>query len=234
VRWRPPLARCLRAAAVLAAGAVLAASPGARAADRGPSLEIAPFAGLFWSTQVQARGGTIATGAAADVGATLGIGLAPETGPGPERTGQIELLYAYAQPRTTFQSTSAAIPGIAPFTIRYQYFQAGGVAGFPQDGFEPFASAGVGAVWLSPSGVNFSDGTPLQVGDTWLFAASLGGGVKWFFSRTLGLRFAARFYFPIFFQSAAFLSGPGGAALTVNAGVPLVQGDLTVGLIIAP
>jgi hypothetical protein len=39
---------------------------------------------------------------------------------------------------------------------------------------------------------------------------------------------------PVFFTSGTFLSGPNGASLKVNAGVPLVQGDLSLGLVIAP
>jgi hypothetical protein len=197
-------------------------------------VEIAPFGGLLWSTQVQTRGGPITTGLAADVGATLGFRVPGEGGPGPERTGQIELLYLYGQPGASFRPATPTAPTLAPFTIRYQYFQVGGLAGFPQEGYEPFVSASVGALWVSPSGVALADGSPLQVGDGWAFAATLGGGVKWYLSRVLGLRLGARFLFPIFFQSAAFFSGPGGASLVVNAGVPQVQGDLTLALIIGP
>jgi hypothetical protein len=39
---------------------------------------------------------------------------------------------------------------------------------------------------------------------------------------------------PVYFNSGTFLSGPNGAVLQVNAGVPLVQGDLSLGLVIAP
>jgi hypothetical protein len=228
----PRRPRARRLGLVVLAVAAMAAPRGARA--DGPALEITPFGGLFWSSRVKTGGGVLSSGATPDLGATLGFRLPPETGPGPERTGQIELLYAYAQPRTTLEPSSAAVPALQPFTLRYQYLLAGGLAGFPQEGYEPFASAAVGVVWISPSGVTLSDGSTVPVGDTWLFAASLGGGVKWVFSRALGLRVAARLYFPVFFSSATFLSGPGGAALTVSGGVPLVQGDLTVGLMIFP
>ncbi len=226
-------AACRLAVALLAAS-VLVRPAGSRAAEGGSPVEIAPYAGLLWSTQVQTRAGPISTSLAADLGATLGFRLDPDRGPGPERTGQIELLYVFAEPAATIRPTSASAPALAPFHVRYQYFQAGGLAGFPQDGFEPFASASVGAAWLSATGVTLADGTPVEVGDTWAFAVTLGGGVRWFLSGALGLRFGARLMLPIFFQSAAFFSGPMGASLVVSSGVPQVQGDFTVALIIAP
>jgi hypothetical protein len=223
-----------RLAVALLAAAILLGPAGGRAAEGGAAVEIAPYAGLLWSTQVQTRAGPISTSLAADLGATLGFRLEPDRGPGPERTGQVELLYVFAEPAATFRPTSASAPALAPFHVRYQYFQVGGLAGFPQEGFEPFASASVGAAWLSATGVTLADGTPVEVGDTWAFAVTLGGGVRWFLSSALGLRLGARLMLPIFFQSAAFFSGPMGASLVVSSGVPQVQGDFTLALIIAP
>jgi hypothetical protein len=197
-------------------------------------VEIAPFAGFLWSTTIQTRSGSIATGVAADVGATLGFRLEPERGPGPMRTGQLELLYVYGQPSASFRPSVAGAMTLSPFTIRYQYLQAGGLAGFPEEGYEPFVSASVGALWVSPSGVTGPDGSPAQVGDGWAFAATLGGGVKWYLSRAVGLRLGARLMMPIFLQSAAFFSGPGGADLVVSAGIPQLQGDFTLALIVGP
>jgi hypothetical protein len=74
----------------------------------------------------------------------------------------------------------------------------------------------------------------IQPQDTWIFAFNLGGGVKWWISEAIGLRFQARFLMPVFFNSGTFISGPYGASLRVNAGIPIVQGDLTLGLAISP
>jgi hypothetical protein len=219
---------------MVAAAALLAGAATGRAAEGGAPVEIAPYAGFLWGTTIQTQAGPISTSVAADVGATLGFRLEPDRGPGPERTGQLELLYVYGQPAASFQPSLAGAPTLSRFSIRYQYFQAGGLAGFPQEGYEPFVSASLGALWISPCGVTAADGSPVQVGDGWAFAATLGGGVKWYLSQAVGLRLGARLMVPVFFQSAAFFSGPGGAALVVSAGIPQVQGDFTLGLILGP
>ena len=64
----------------------------------------------------------------------------------------------------------------------------------------------------------------IQPQDTWLFAFNLGGGVKWWLSEAIGLRFQARFLMPVFFNSGTFLSGPDGASLRVNAASPSSRG----------
>jgi hypothetical protein len=88
--------------------------------------------------------------------------------------------------------------------------------------------------WFHPSDVQVSGGESIEPADSWLFAFNLGLGVKWFLSTAIGIRLEARAFMPVFFTSGTFLSGPGGASLKVNSGIPLVQGDLSLGLVIAP
>jgi len=190
------------------------------------NLEITPYVGLFWSTQVNTSNGSVVFDAAPDLGATLGIQV--------DGKSQIEILYAFARPQARFQSTSPFYASTPPFGVTTQYLQLGGLTTFQQGKVEPFLAGGLGMAWFHPSDVQVPGAASIQPADTWLFAFNLGLGVKWFLSDAIGLRLEARAFMPIYFNSGTFLSGPNGAELRVNAGVPLVQGDLSLGLVIAP
>jgi opacity protein-like surface antigen len=213
-------------AAVLLA---VAAGPAAaqRYGDPPPrDIEITPFGGLFWSTSVETANGSVVFGAAPDLGATLDFQV--------DDKSQIEILYAFARPQGRFNSTSPFYASSPLFGVTTQYLQLGGLTTFQQGNLEPFLAGGLGVAWFSPSDVQVGGAQSIQPADTWLFAFNLGLGVKWFPSTTIGLRLEARAFMPVFFTSGTFLSGPGGASLRVNAGVPLLQGDLSLGLVIAP
>jgi len=190
------------------------------------TLELTPWAGLFWSTGVNTASGTLAFDAAPDAGAVLGIQV--------DGKSQVEILYLFARPQARFTSASAFYASSPSFGVTTQYLQLGGLTTFDQGAIEPFLSGGLGLAWFSPSDVQVEGAVTLQPQDAWLFAFHLGGGVKWWLSEKIGLRFQARFLMPVLFSSGTFLSGPNGAALQVNAGIPILQGDVSLGLAISP
>jgi len=190
------------------------------------TLELTPWAGLFWSTGVNTASGTLAFDAAPDAGAVLGIQV--------DGKSQVEILYLFARPQARFTSASAVYASSPSFGVTTQYLQLGGLTTFDQGAIEPFLSGGLGLAWFSPSDVQVEGAVTLQPQDAWLFAFHMGGGVKWWLSEKIGLRFQARFLMPVLFSSGTFLSGPNGAALQVNAGIPILQGDVSLGLAISP
>jgi len=212
------------------AGVLLSVVAGPAVAQAYPEpprkLEITPFAGLFWSTEVNTSNGSVVFGPAADLGATLDFQV--------DGKSQVELLYAIARPQARFQSSNPFYASSPPFGVTTQYLQIGGLTTFQQGTVEPFLAGGLGLAWFSPSAVRVAGSESIQPADTWLFSLSLGLGVRWFFSNAVGLRLETRVFLPVYLSSGTFLSGPNGAALQVSAGVPLVQGDLSLGLVIAP
>ncbi len=190
------------------------------------TLELTPWAGVFWSTGVSTAVGKLAFDAAPVVGAVLGIQQ--------DGKSQVEILYLLARPQARFTSTSSFYASSPSFGVTTQYLQLGGLTTFDQGAIEPFISGGLGLAWFSPSEVHVEGAVTLDPQDSWLFAFHLGGGVKWWLSERIGLRFQARFLMPVFFGSGTFLSGPNGAALQVNAGIPILQGDVSLGLAISP
>lgn len=190
------------------------------------TLELTPWAGLFWSAGVNTSIGTLTFDLAPDAGAVLGIQV--------DGKSQIQVLYLFARPQARFQSTSPVYASSPSFGVTTQYLQVGGLTTFDQGPLEPFLSGGLGLAWYHPSDVPVGDMVTLQPEDTFVFAFHLGGGVKWWLSEAIGLRLEARFLMPVFFNSGAFLSGPNGAMLRVSGGIPIVQGDVSLGLAIAP
>jgi hypothetical protein len=172
------------------------------------TIEVTPWGGLFWSSGVNTSAGTLSFDPGPDAGVALGIQV--------DGKSQVEVLYLFARPRAHFDSTSVFYASSPPFAVTTQYLQVGGLTTFSQGKLEPFISGGLGMAWFSPSDVQVD------------------GAVKLWISEAIGLRFQARFLMPVFFNSGTFISGPYGASLRVNAGIPIVQGDLTLGLAISP
>jgi len=219
---------------ILAVLLALAAGPAAaqaytRQAYVEPSprtIELTPWAGLFWSSGVDSANGALVFDVAPGAGAVLDIQV--------DGKSQVEILYLLARPQARFESSSSFYASSPSFGVTTQYLQLGGLTTFDQGSLEPFLAGGLGIAWFSPSDVQADEGVTIQPQDAWLFAFHLGGGVKWWLSEKIGLRFQARFLLPVLFSSGTFLSGPNGAALQVNAGIPVVQGDVSLGLAISP
>jgi opacity protein-like surface antigen len=219
---------------ILAVLLALAAGPAAaqaytRQAYVEPSprtIELTPWAGLFWSSGVDSANGALVFDVAPGAGAVVDIQV--------DGKSQVEILYLLARPQARFESSSSFYASSPSFGVTTQYLQLGGLTTFDQGSLEPFLAGGLGIAWFSPSDVQADEGVTIQPQDAWLFAFHLGGGVKWWLSEKIGLRFQARFLLPVLFSSGTFLSGPNGAALQVNAGIPVVQGDVSLGLAISP
>jgi len=221
---RAPRAAWIAAVLLFATATPVAAQP---YLDPGPrNLEITPFAGLFWSSRVNTPNGSVTFGLAPEAGATLDIQV--------DAKSQVEILYAFARPQARFASVSPYYASSPSFGVTTQYLQLGGLTTFQQGRVEPFLAGGLGVAWFSPSDVQVAGAQTIQPADTWAFAFHLGLGVKWFLSDAIGLRAGVRFLMPVYFNAGAFLAGPNGAALVVNSGIPMVQGDLSIGLVIAP
>lgn len=86
----------------------------------------------------------------------------------------------------------------------------------------------LGAAWFEAKTSN--------VQDAWFFAVSLKGGFKFYFNDFLGLRFQSRLLLPLDLSSGGFWigigSGGGSSGVSLGWNVPIVQGDLLLGLII--
>jgi len=72
------------------------------------------------------------------------------------------------------------------FDLRVHYLHLGGTVDISRDRFTPFVSGGMGLTRLSPTGYGLDNETR--------FSLSLGGGLKWYPTDSLGLRLEFRGY----------------------------------------
>jgi hypothetical protein len=182
---------------------------------------------MFWSGAVSGSAGKVVFDVAPEAALAADFQLA-------DARSQVELLYLFARPQARFTTVSPLLAPSPSFAVTTQTLQVGGLTAFDVGTVEPFLSGGLGISWYHPDGIPDTGTITLQPADAVVFSFHLGGGVKWWLSEAIGLRFGARLLFPVLFSSGAFLSSGEGAALVVNAGIPTVQGDLTIGLAIAP
>jgi opacity protein-like surface antigen len=92
-----------------------------------------------------------------------------------------ELLYS--QQETRLADTTD--PNNA-FDMKVHYLHLGGTVDISRNQFIPYVSGGLGVMHLHPSGSGLDDETR--------FSLSLGGGLKWYPTDSLGLRFEVRGY----------------------------------------
>jgi len=104
------------------------------------------------------------------------------------------------------------------------YFQIGVVKAITKSNPKiiPFGSFSLGATWF-----NFA-----EYDDRVLFSITAGLGVKFMFSKHVGIMLRGRFMVPMFFGGVGFYAGTGGSGLTMNSYAAILQGDFNGGLII--
>jgi hypothetical protein len=145
---------------------------------------------------------------------------------------KLEFYYANAQSNATFYRYSY-VPSNTPSLddlntpVTIQYFQLGSVYQIPKGKAQPFIGVYLGAVLFHPTG-NAPQGLTYE--DQWNFAISFAGGLKLYASDSFGVRLQGRLMLPMYFSSGSMYVGTGGAGVAVGAGIPVVQGDVGVGV----
>jgi len=183
------------------------------------SMEIQPFVGYRWGGSFdiddpEAPGFDIAGGES--YGLTIGWIASP--------SAQIDVLWSH---QGTDLEVDGSITGhgdsLSGFDIDNFMIEGSWVGGKPEDKLRGFASFGIGATQFgAPDGFK---------GSRTQFALGIGGGVKTYFSKTVGLRFQAR-WTPTFFNSneSVFCSSDSGCFATTS-GDYISQFEVTAGVI---
>ena len=188
-------------------------------------LELTAFAGWQVNSDVYAGGYNLRFDDAQVWGAAIGSEVA---------TGSFaELRWTYSDPKVHASGTSA-LNGSDAFHVQSHYFQIGGLHGITRGRTTFFGGATIGAALFMPSSLTLTTGKSYSFSDTWLFAFTLGLGLKVDLSQKLALRFDANVAAPVYFSSGGIYVGGGGAGLTVSGGVPLWQWNFMAGLAFSP
>jgi opacity protein-like surface antigen len=187
-----------------------------------PGFELAGMAGYHVSSDLSLASGSVGIDGSPSYGAALRARIRP---------GQTaELLWVIVPTNAHVRSTL----GVGDASLTINYFQLGGSTGFRRDRLEPYLAGSLGAAVYSPGTLVVSGGTRFEGSDIWRFAFTLGGGLKIWLADVLALQLEARMMAPVWFSSAAFYAGGGGAAFGVSGGIPVVEGNFTGGLVLAP
>jgi len=113
------------------------------------------------------------------------------------------------------------------FKMDVHYFQLGVIKGAVLDKIEPYGMFTLGASWFHANELNGDD-----IGDVTRFAIALGGGIKIMPSEKFGIKIQARMLMPLYFAGVGLWAGSGGGGVTVGASVPIIQGDITAGIVL--
>jgi hypothetical protein len=114
-----------------------------------------------------------------------------------------------------------------PLDISTEYYQIGALQQIGDSKVRPFATItlGMARMHLKQSS-NFTNTV------AWRFAPTLGAGTKVYLSDRIGLRLQARLGLPMQLNGMFVSVGTGGASTSVGFEIPIVQFDLSGGLII--
>ena len=133
----------------------------------------------------------------------------------------------------SWMGTSAYFKSYVPYLsnrtmdLDVHYIQIGGVKDFKEGPITPFGLLSLGLTGFVPEKFDTA------VSSEWLFSVALGAGMKIMLSDRIGIRLQGRLLMPMNFGGFGFYAGTGGSGGTVYTTVPIVQGDLSAGLIFA-
>ena len=184
-------------------------------------IEITPFGGYFYSTNVNFYQGTLKIYDGGAYGGHIGIHTA--------KNNIIEFTYvgnttnAEWRPYSGFSDYRRT-----EFKMSSNYFLLGTVQDIPLDG----NITGFGSV---KAGAGYFKALDSSIADIWRFSVSLGLGVKVFFTDRVGIRIQANMNLPLYFDGVGAYCGIGNGGsncgLSMNSTSAILQGDISTGLI---
>jgi len=184
------------------------------------SIEITPTIGYQWGGSVQGYEGEIALDDGAQYGLMLGYRVQKEL--------VVEFFWSYLPTVAHFEPyyVTTVDPSLIgqSTNIGTHYFQLNALYEMGRGKTKPFLGAGAGIVMFSPEDSKYET-------NVWA-AMNFSGGVKIYLSEKLGLRLQGRLLMPLYVSGGGFYVGTGGTGISVGAGIPIVQGDLSAGLMI--
>lgn len=134
----------------------------------------------------------------------------------------LEITYNYQ--KTDLVVRPVGFPATKLGDLSTHYIQLYGTRYVPvrPDKMDAFLMGGVGATGYSVAGYQ----------SRWVTSFGIGGGVRIHASERMAVRLQTRLLIPIQWSNTGFYFGTGGANITVGGGSTLVQGDLSLGLVV--
>ena len=171
--------------------------------------EITPFIGWRTSSSLE----EVNTGASIDLKETDSFGIILSMKKDPDTN------YDFLFSRQNTELQSSTTPGNTE-SLRIDYYHLGGTIFYDYDKVHPFVSGGLGATHISPANNDFSSETK--------FSLSVGGGLRFPFSRNMGLRLEARGYGTVVSSGGTIICS--GSCVAKFSGSLFMQFEASAGL----
>ena len=136
---------------------------------------------------------------------------------------QLELSYDRFNTKTTFKKYGDFQSEKDLFDAFIEYYQLGAM--YTKD-----ISKKVIAFGFFTGGVSRFSPITTEYGDDYRFAVTAGGGIKYFFTKSVGIRLQGRLKMPFYFSGGGLYLGSGGSGFYLGSGTALLQMDLIAGL----
>lgn len=185
-------------------------------------FEVTPFAGYTGGGNFTnaATGQSLSLDETASYGILLGFRQAPD--PKQPGTSWIELYLSRQQ--TQLRAGQGLFGGNPVLDLDIEYYHLGGTYGQAEGKVQPFVAGGFGATRMVPQQYGLSAETQ--------FSLNLGGGVKWYLTERVGLRFEGRWFATLVSSSGGIFCSNGACLVTVQ-GDAFTQFTANAGLILA-
>jgi hypothetical protein len=179
-------------------------------------IELTAFTGYSFNSQLNTYYGKFQVDDSPVYGGILGYGISPDV--------FVELMYYRTDTRVDYYYQTS----FEPFNMSTEYYQIGGQQQFGEGVLKPFAAVSLGMIRFNVK----ESGGDISKGDAFRFAPTIGGGVKIMPGERIGIRLQARLGMPMEANGLFVGVGTGGASTGVSFRIPIVQFDLSAGLIL--
>lgn len=180
------------------------------------AIELTGFYGYSFNSKINSYYGQFKVKDSPNYGGILGVAVTPDK--------FIELMYNRTDTRLDYYYAG----NTDVLDISTEYYQVGAMQLFGPGNIKPFVG-----VTLGMARFNLKESSAeLVAGDAFRFAATLGAGAKILLSDRLGIRLQARLGVPMQMNGMYFGAGTGGFSTGVGFQIPMVQFDLSAGLIL--
>ena len=85
------------------------------------------------------------------------------------------------------------------FNMKVEYFQGGAQFELEEGRFRPFGAFTIGAALFNPASED--------INSEWRFPFTVGGGIKYYFFKKIGMRLQWRFLIPVYFSGSSLFCG---------------------------
>jgi opacity protein-like surface antigen len=189
-------------------------------------FEITPVYNYAWTSRVATWDGDFDIGNSGSWGVMLNVDIESYTYKGTA----LEILYNRQDSKAEFYEYGTRIKEDL-FDMSVDYYQIGVVNRLHYDQVEPFGEFLIGAARFSAKEDITIDDRTFRPADEWMFAATLGAGVRLMLSERIGIRAHGRLLMPMTFSGGGLWCGGGGCSVGVGASSWFLQGDVGAGII---